>query len=95
MAVNDGYCLTVTVRPERCQVMVFMEEDLCHDTLIGIIEKGLAAEWRDMNSVAEWCFHWGNQRVFPGDFKVCTSPSLEAWIQKRAAEAFGWEIPTI
>lgn len=89
-----AYCVTVRVKPEGCEIMVLLENQLSLNDVITKIEEGLESEYRRMNDVTAWCFHWDNQRVTPGMLKSCNRVRLERWLRGQAAVAFSWEVST-
>jgi hypothetical protein len=84
-------CLTVRVKPEHCDILLLFE-NLNASNLIDEIQKSLSAEYRDMNDVAEWCFHTDDHSPYPGDFGHCKIPGgRDKWLLDQASKVFGWQ----
>jgi hypothetical protein len=86
------YCLTVKVRPEGCNILVLLEEDLQPNDLIDKIKESLRKEYRSMNAVTHWAFHWDNHNPLPGDFAACHCVERDDWIVNQAKKVFGWQV---
>ncbi len=86
------YCVTVVVKPEGCKLLLLLEEDLSPHYLMSMLKESLTKEYRQLNSVASWCFHWGDQTPLPGMFVACRTSALEEWILRQAAKSFNWEL---
>lgn len=85
------YCLTVKVKPEGFDLLLLFD-GLTPQNLIDEIEKGLADEYRTLNSVSEWCFHTDDHNPFPGEFGHCKFPGeRDKWLVDQASKVFGWQ----